>query len=84
MEGVLYVIIGIFAIFIVAKLFRWPLKILVKLIVNGVLGAAALFLVNLVGASFGLHIGINAVTALIAGFFGIPGVIFLILFKTIL
>lgn len=84
MENALFFIIGIFAIFIVAKLFAWPLKILLKLIINGVLGAITLLLVNFVGAYFGLHIGINAITALIAGFFGIPGVIFLILFKTIL
>ncbi|AJA46177.1 sigma-K factor processing regulatory protein BofA [Clostridium pasteurianum DSM 525 = ATCC 6013] len=84
MEYVGYFLISIIALFIVVKLLAWPLKILLKLIINGVLGTILLFIVNLVGSSFGFTIGINIVTALIAGFFGIPGVIFLLIFKFIL
>lgn len=79
-----YFLIALIGLIILVKLFAWPLKVLVKLIINGVLGAVLLFLVNLIGGSFGLTIGINAVTALIAGFFGVPGVIFLIVFKMFL
>lgn len=43
-----------------------------------------LVIVNLIGSYLGFSIGINAVTALIAGFLGIPGVIFLIIFKLFL
>lgn len=79
-----YFLIALIGLIILVKLFSWPLKVLVKLIINGVLGAILLFLVNLVGGTFGVTIGINAVTALIAGFFGVPGVIFLIVFKMFL
>lgn len=79
-----YFLIGIVLLVILVKLLAWPLKILWKLIINGVLGAVLLVLVNLVGGSFGLTIGVNAVTALIAGFFGVPGVIFLIIFQNLL
>jgi inhibitor of the pro-sigma K processing machinery len=78
-----YFLIAIFAMILLAKFFLWPLKILLKLIINGALGVIILLIVNLVGANFNFFIGINAVTALIAGFFGIPGVIFLILFKVL-
>lgn len=81
MEYSLYFLIAIVGLFLIVKVFSWPLKILIKLIINAVLGAILLFLVNVIGSYFGINIGINAVTALIAGFFGVPGVIFLIIFK---
>ncbi|GLC30539.1 pro-sigmaK processing inhibitor BofA family protein [Clostridium omnivorum] len=84
MEYMAYFLVAIVLLFIIVKLFSWPIKILVKLIINGVLGAVLLFLVNLVGSYFNFAIGINWATALIAGFFGIPGVIFLIIFKLFL
>lgn len=80
-SSILFFVLAIFLLFIIVKLFSWPLRILGKLIINGVLGAILLFIVNLVGSYFSFSIGINAITALIAGFFGIPGVVFLIIFK---
>lgn len=74
---ILYGIIAIILLFIILKIFKWPLKILL----NGIFGVIILYLVNLVGANFGFSIGINIVTALIAGILGIPGVAALIIFK---
>ncbi|MDF2505020.1 pro-sigmaK processing inhibitor BofA family protein [Clostridium sp.] len=85
MEYVGYFLIAIIGLFVVVRLLAWPLKILIRLIINAVLGTVLLFIVNLVGIYFGFGgIGINLVTALIAGFFGVPGVIFLLIFKFIL
>lgn len=80
MEAFISFLVGLLVLFLVVKLFAWPIKILLKLIVNGILGGILLWLVNLVGGAFGLYIGINIVTALIAGILGIPGVLFLIIF----
>ncbi|MDS0527243.1 pro-sigmaK processing inhibitor BofA family protein [Clostridium sp. SHJSY1] len=74
---ILYGIIGIVVLYLVLKLFKWPLKILL----NGIFGVVLLYIVNLIGAYFNFYIGINLVTALIAGTLGIPGVIVLIIFK---
>lgn len=74
---ILYGIIGLLVLFIILKLFKWPLKILL----NGVFGVFLLYLVNLIGANFDFSIGINIVTALIAGILGIPGAAALIIFK---
>jgi len=82
MDVALYFLIGIVAMIIVVKLFSWPLKILGKLVLNAVLGVLLLLLVNFVGNYVGFTIAINPVTALIAGFLGVPGVIFLIIFVT--
>ena len=87
MEVVLYFLIAIVAMIIVVKLFAWPLKILGKLILNGAFGVLLLLLVNFVGGAVGIEqiiIPINAVTALIAGFLGVPGVIFLIIFNVLM
>ncbi|MEG1257124.1 pro-sigmaK processing inhibitor BofA family protein [Clostridium sp.] len=83
MENIIFFIIGIIAIFIIGKIFAWPLKILLNLIINGITGGILLWLINLIGSNFGLVIPINAVTALIAGILGIPGVLFLIILNYI-
>ena len=73
---IIYGLIGIFILALIIKFLKWPLKILL----NGIFGVFLLYVVNFFGASFGIHIGINIVTALIAGILGIPGVIVLIIF----
>lgn len=79
-----YFLVAIIVIFVVVKLLEWPIKMLVKLIINGVIGAIMLFALNIFGKYIGISIGINIVTALIAGIFGIPGVIFLVILKFIM
>ncbi|BDR63092.1 pro-sigmaK processing inhibitor BofA [Clostridium tetani] len=84
MEYIGYFLVAILGLVIIVKIFAWPLAVLTKLILNGIMGAVLLVLVNMIGGIFNLQIGINAVTALIAGFFGVPGVIFLIIFSLLL
>ena len=81
MDNAIWFILAILILYLVVKFFRWPFKILWKLILNGVLGFVLLLLVNFVGGVFGISVGINVITSLIAGFFGVPGVIFLIIFS---
>ncbi len=44
-------------------------------VVKLVIGASFLFLVNVVGSSFSLHIPINAVTVVVSGTLGVPGIV---------
>lgn len=83
-EYIGYFLIAILGLYILVKVFSWPIKILFKLIINALLGALLLIIVNFIGQYFNFYIGINGITALIAGFLGIPGVIFLIIFKLFL
>ena len=76
-ELIIYGLIGLVLLFLVIKLLKWPIKILI----NGLVGIVLLYLTNYIGAYFDFSLGINPVTALIAGFLGIPGIIFLIIFK---
>ena len=67
-EYIGYFLVAILGLYILVKVFAWPLKILFKLIVNAVLGVLLLMLVNFIGHYFNFSIGINAITAIIAGF----------------
>lgn len=71
-------------IFIVGKIFFVPLKSIFKLLINSILGGILIYIVNIVGASFGFHIGLNVGTALFTGLLGVPGVVFLVVLKLII
>lgn len=47
--------------------------------VNGLLGLAVLFLVNVTSRYTGIHLGFNVFNGLVAGILGIPGVVLLLL-----
>lgn len=72
-------VVCVISIFILGKIFALPLKGILKLIGNSVVGGIIIFLINLVGANFGFHIGLNIGTALVVGILGIPGAILLII-----
>ena len=76
-ELVIYGLIGIVILYLFLKLLKLPMKILI----NGIVGVIMLYITNFIGSYFNFGIEINAISALIAGFMGVPGIIFLILFK---
>ena len=79
--SILAIFLAIGAVYVIGMLLVLPIKIVVKLVVNGILGAFALFILNFFGSYIGFSIGINPITALVAGFLGIPGIILLIFVK---
>lgn len=70
--------LGILAIYLVAKLLSAPIRIISRLIFNGIAGGITLLLVNFVGEIFGITVAVNIINALVAGFLGVPGVLLLI------
>ena len=82
--AILAIFLAIGAVYIVGVLLVLPIKIVVKLVINGIVGAVALFIINIFGGLIGLTVGINPITALIAGFLGIPGIILLLLLQYLL
>ena len=71
-------------LFIIGKVFYLPLKTIFKLIGNSILGGVLIYIVNIIGSSFGFHIGLNVGTSIFAGILGVPGVVFLIILKLII
>lgn len=76
-EMIIYALFGLALLFLVIKLLKWRIKILV----NGIIGIILLYVANYIGEYLNFYITINPITALIAGFLGIPGVIFLVIFQ---
>lgn len=68
-------------LFIVGKIFFLPLKSILKLIGNSILGGVLIYIVNIIGSSFNFHIGLNVGTSIFAGILGVPGVVFLVVLK---
>lgn len=52
-------------IFIFGRIFILPLKKILKLIFNSILGGISIFLINLIGGTFGFHIGLNFFTSIL-------------------
>ena len=75
---------GLILLYVIGYILLVPIKIIVKLILNGVVGGLALILFNLIGAFVNLHIPINPFTALITGLLGIPGIIMIAFLRFIL
>ncbi len=67
--------VGLIVLCIIGKVISLPVRLFWRLVYNGIIGAILLCIVNF----FGLGIEITFFKALIAGFFGIPGVLAIII-----
>lgn len=52
-------------IFLFGRIFIVPVKKVLKLIFNSLLGGLIIYIINLVGSSFGFHIGLNLFTSIL-------------------
>ncbi|MCI7259978.1 MAG: pro-sigmaK processing inhibitor BofA family protein [Selenomonadales bacterium] len=75
MELVVAFAIGLIVLCLIGKIVSLPVKLLWKMITNSIVGAVMLWIVNL----FGAGIQITFIKALVAGVFGIPGVLVVVL-----
>ncbi len=83
-ETVQYILIALaafIALIVVLKLFKVSFKTIVKVAINAAVGIALIFLLNLIP---NVAIPVNWWTALISGFFGVPGVIVLLILNFVL
>ena len=67
----------------VVQLFSAPLRLALKVLLNTLLGFAALFLMNLTSALTGFSLGLNLFNALTIGVLGVPGLVLLVLLKLV-
>ncbi len=74
-SNILTYLAGICFLFIFGRIFIVPIKKVLKLVINSVLGGISIFLINLVRANFGFHIGLNILTSILVGILGLPGVV---------
>jgi len=77
-------VLGLFLMYLIGRAMFVPLKWIIKLAVNAVVGGVVLWVINYFGAFMSLHIPLNPITALVAGFLGVPGVVLLIVVQQII
>ncbi len=70
--------------FIIGKIFIVPIKWILKLILNSLLGGLLIWIINLIGGLWAFHIGLNAYTAVLVGVLGMPGAVLLILIQLLI
>ncbi len=70
-------VVGVVLIVVVINILTLPFQLLFKLIINSVIGAIMLYVINMVGL---VMIKITFIHCFIAGTFGVPGVIGLMIY----
>ncbi len=76
LQYILIAVAAIIVLVIVLKLFKVGFKTIFKIAINAAIGVGAIFLLNLIP---NVAIPITWWTALVSGFFGVPGVIVLLI-----
>lgn len=71
-------------LFIFGKLFIVPIKKILRLVLNSVLGAILIYIINIIGSMWNFHIGLNFFTAIFVGLLGVPGAILLTILKLLI
>ncbi len=71
-------------LFLFGKIFIVPIRKILKLVLNSILGGITIFLINLIGGVWGFHIGLNFFTSILIGFLGLPGAVCLVIIKLLI
>lgn len=73
------VLLGLFFAIALGRLFRTPLQIALRLLLNTLLGFLALWLVRLTAPVTGVTLGLNLLNAVAIAILGLPGFFLLLL-----
>lgn len=63
--NLLIIISCICILFIIGRIFIIPIKKILKLVFNSILGGVLIYIINLIGGIWGFHIGLNLFTAIL-------------------
>lgn len=77
----LMLVTAVLAVVILVKILSAPVKLVFKLLLNAACGFLLLLVVNIISGFFDFSVEITLVNTLIAGCFGIPGALLLVLLK---
>ena len=71
---------AIIVLFLFGRILLLPMKLLLKVTVNSLVGGLFLVLINVAGTGAGIVMPVNIITAVIAGVLGLPGVAGLVIY----
>lgn len=83
LQMILAYALGLLALYAFGWLLLVPSKFLYRLLLNGLAGGLLLLVLNFFRDSIGFALGMNPITALIAGLLGVPGVALILLFPVL-
>lgn len=66
---------GMLALLILLQVLAKPLEAVLQLAGSTLIGGLALWVLNLIGGLFGIHLALNPASAVIVGVLGLPGVV---------
>lgn len=84
MEIITTLIIPVILLFALLRIIMLPVKWGIKIFLNSACGFLCLWLLNSISGFTGFAFPINSVTALIAGFLGLPGIVLLAILQWVL
>ena len=74
MENFVTILIPVLLGIVLIRALLLPMKLILKLALHSGCGFLCLWLLNTVSSFTGVYLPVNAITVLIAGFLGIPGI----------
>lgn len=77
-------LIALLVVIVAVRVLATPLKLLLRVGCNTLLGLGALILLNATSALTGLSLGLNLFNAAVVGILGIPGLVLLLLARWVL
>lgn len=84
MENFVSILIPLLLLMLLLKLLVLPIRWFWKVFVNSGCGFLCLWLLNSIACFTGLMFPVNSITALIAGFLGLPGILLLAVLQWVL
>ena len=82
-QKIIFVVSVLAMLLAIIAIFKSPLKVILKLLFNTLLGFVGLLLFNQLGNVTGVYLGLNLVNAVMVGVLGVPGLALLLIIKWI-
>lgn len=80
MEYFISFMVGVLILMLITFLFKVSGKIIMKLLMNALVGGIMIFLINFFAGPIGISIDLTLFSAIIVGMFGVFGIILLLIF----
>ncbi|WP_028992740.1 MULTISPECIES: pro-sigmaK processing inhibitor BofA family protein [Thermoanaerobacter] len=80
-EGTFSFIIAILIIIFILWILGKSLRLMLKFVLNALVGFVMLLFFNFFGVLFGVYLPVNIITSFITGVFGIAGIVILLILK---
>ena len=75
--------LGILIVCVTLRVLFAPVKVIFKVVLNSIIGAVVLVILNRIFSHTGVFIGVNPVSSLTVGILGVPGLVLLLILQAV-